>query len=537
MTTTMFTVWANTSGGASSTTVNITILEPVVDFIYTPNSLVLTRNESMNATSPVFGNDALAEEWGISPALPEGLNFTNGTISGTSLVNMTATVFTVYANNSGGSGVAFLTITVLEPVATVAYVPENITLTRGEDNASIVPILGGGMVASWSISPDLPEGMVFDNGSITGVPLVNSTNTTYTVMALNSGGMAFAFLNITVVEPVAVLAFNESFLGTRGETLFNATVNNTGGMVAIWEIEPALPPGITMEHGVLIGVSQVNLTVTTFTLWANNSGGSANITFTLEVLEPKAEISYGIEEFTLVNGISRGLIIPVIEGGVPASWSIEPALPAGLILANGYIVGIPMADLTTTTFTVYANNSGGTAFATFTLTIDQPTYFARYPVTRIVLDVNETLEPLEPLYYFGTNREPTWSISPELPAGMFFENGSLSGTPTEVSNMTNYTIMVTGEMLPVEFFLLLEVREEADFVVESIREPIDIEEFVLPEVEDEDTSFTMFWICPPLVFIILVLAAAAINNYLALTSTDEEDEEGEDEEEEGASSE
>ena len=74
----------------------------------------------------------------------------------------TATVFTIYANNSGGTGVAYLTITVLEPVATVVYVPENITLTRGEDNASIVPILGGGMVASWSISPELPEGMVFD---------------------------------------------------------------------------------------------------------------------------------------------------------------------------------------------------------------------------------------------------------------------------------------------------------------------------------------------------------------------------------------
>ena len=67
MTTTMFTVWANTSGGAASTTVNITVLEPVVDFIYNPNSLVLTRNETMSAASPVFGSDAMAEAWGISP--------------------------------------------------------------------------------------------------------------------------------------------------------------------------------------------------------------------------------------------------------------------------------------------------------------------------------------------------------------------------------------------------------------------------------------------------------------------------------------
>ena len=166
------------------------------------------------------------------------------------------------------------------------------------------------MVASWSISPELPEGMVFDNGSITGVPLVNSTNTTYTVMALNSGGVAFAFLNLTVVEPVAIVAFNESFLGIRGETLFNATVNNTGGMVATWEIEPALPKGVGLWDGWLWGTPSVNLSETTFTMWANNSGGSANTTFTLEVIEPVVIIDYPEAEVTLVNGVTVDVLFP-----------------------------------------------------------------------------------------------------------------------------------------------------------------------------------------------------------------------------------
>ena len=524
MTTTMFTVWANTSGGASSTTVNITILEPVVDFIYNPNSLVLTRNESMNATSPVFGNDALAEEWGISPALPEGLNFTNGTISGTPLVNLTATVFTVFANNSGGTGVAYLTITVLEPVATVVYVPENITLTRGEDNASIVPILGGGMVASWSISPDLPEGMVFDNGSITGVPLVNSTNTTYTVMALNSGGMAFAFLNITVVEPVAVLAFNESFLGTRGETLFNATVNNTGGMVATWAIEPALPEGVGLWNGWLYGTPSVNLSETTFTLWANNSGGSANITFTIEVIEPVVIIDYPEAEVTLVNGVTRGRIIPILSGGVADNWSIEPALPPGLTFVNGYIIGMATTNLSQTTYTVWANNSGGSASATFNLTVNQPTYYARYPVTRVVLDINETMPTLTPIYYFGDNQNPTWFISPTLPEGLLFQSGRISGTPTEVSNETNYTITVLGEMVPVELHVIIEVRAEANNTVESVRNETEVEQFVLPDPPEEE-SFDMYWLCFPLLLLLTLLGVAAINNFLALVKDDDEEEE------------
>jgi len=525
MTTKMFTVWANTTGGPSSTTINITILEPIVDFIYSPNSLVLTRNETMNATSPVFGTDAMAEQWGISPALPSGLNFTNGTISGTPDVNMTATVYTVWANNSGGSAAAYLTITILEPLATVVYVPENITLTRGEDNASIIPVLGGGMVASWSITPALPDGLVFDNGSITGVPLVNSTNTTYTVSATNSGGTALAFVNITVVEPVAVLAFNESFLAVRSETLLNATIANSGGFVASWAISPALPDGVQLWHGWLYGTPSENLSATSFTVWANNSGGSANLTFTLEVIEPTAIIVYPDSEITLVNGVSRGRIVPILDGGVPENWTIEPALPPGLIFVNGYIIGTATTNLSATTYTVWANNSGGAAFATFELTVNQPSFYARYPQTRIVLEVNETMPTLTPIYYFGDNQNPVWSIRPELPAGLQFENGRLSGIALEASNETNYTISVFGEMVPVELFVIIEVREEVNNTVESVRNQTDVDQFVLPEFEETDESFDMYWICFPVLLFVMLLGVVAINNFLAIVSKDEEDEE------------
>ncbi|MDP6200124.1 MAG: hypothetical protein QF531_05075, partial [Candidatus Poseidonia sp.] len=531
MTTTMFTVWANTSGGAASTTVNITILEPLVDFIYNPNSIILTRNETMSASSPMFGTDAKANEWSILPALPEGLNFTNGTVSGTPEVNMTATVFTVYANNSGGTSVAYLTITILEPVATVVYMPENITLTRGEDNASILPILGGGNIATWAISPELPLGMAFENGSITGVPLVNSTNTTYTVSALNSGGMAYAFLNITVVEPVAVLDFDERFDATRGETLLNATVNNTGGMVATWEVEPTLPEGLGLWDGWLYGTPTVNLSETTFTIWANNSGGSANITFTLEIIEPVVIIDYPEPEVTLVNGVTRGRIIPIVDGGMPESWSIEPALPPGLSFVNGAVVGVATTNFSTTTYTVWANNSGGVALATFNLTVNQPTFYARYPSTRVVLDVNQTMSDLRPIYYFGDNQNPVWSITPTLPEGLAFDNGRISGTPTEVSNETNYTITVLGEMVPVELFVIIEVRGETNNTVESVRNETEVEQFVLPE-PPEPESFDMYWLCFPLLLLLTLLGVAAINNFLALTAKDD-DEEEEDSENDG----
>jgi len=527
MTTTMFTVWGNTSGGASSTTVNITVLEPLVDFIYNPNAITLTRNTTMSPLTPVFGTDAMTEVWGITPALPTGLNFTNGTVSGTPLVNMTATVFTVYANNTAGTTLATLTITVLEPVATVVYMPENITLTRGEDNASIVPILGGGMAASWAINPDLPEGMVFENGSITGVPLVNSTKTTYTVSALNSGGMTLAFLNITVQEPVAILALNSTFLLTRGEDVLNETVNNTGGFVASWAVSPDLPAGVGLWDGVLYGIPTTNLTQTTFTLWANNSGGSVNITFTMTVIEPVTIVDYPDPEVVLVNGVSRGRIIPLLGGGVPQNWSIEPALPPGLTFVNGYIIGVATTNMSTTTYTVWANNSGGVALATFNLTVNQPTFYARYPMTRLLLDVNETMPTLSPLYYFGDNQNPVWTIHPALPEGLMFERGRISGTPTQVSNETNYTVRVTGEMVPVELFVIIEVLGAVNNTVESVRNESVVEQFVLPEIEESDDSFGMYWICFPLLLFVMLLGVAAINNFLALKAKEEDESEGE----------
>ena len=172
---------------------------------------------------------------------------------------------------------------------------------------------------------------------------------------------------------------------------------------------------------------------------------------------------------------------------------------------------------------MWANNSGGSAVATFNLTVNQPTFYARYPTTRVVLDVNETMPTLYPIYYFGANQNPVWSIAPALPNGLLFENGQISGTPTEASNETNYTITVLGEMVPLEFHVIIEVRGEANLTVESVRNATEVEQFTLPEPPQEE-SFDMYWVCFPLLLVITLLGVAAINNFLALTAKDEDEE-------------
>ncbi len=104
-----------------------------------------------------------------------------------------------------------------------------------------------------------------------------------------------------------------------------------------------------------------------------------------------------------------------------------------------------------------------------------------------------------------------------------FDNGTLSGTPTEPSNLTNYTVMVTGQMAPVEFHVLIEVRGEVNFTVPSIRNNTTEQVFNLPEPEVNDDSFDMYFICFPILLLLLLLGVAAINNFLALAKNDDDE--------------
>ena len=61
--------------------------------------------------------------------------------------------------------------------------PKHLSLTKDSAMTTVTPTSSGGTVVSWSISPSLPAGLVFDNttGAISGTPTVVSSSTSYTV--------------------------------------------------------------------------------------------------------------------------------------------------------------------------------------------------------------------------------------------------------------------------------------------------------------------------------------------------------------------
>ena len=186
MTTTEYTVWANNSGGSVSTTLNITILEPIVVLDYNPENLTLVRSIAMTDLHPIVTGGSV-ETWEIHPSIPAGLNFADGVLSGTPTVNMTLAMFTIYANTTGGSASHTINLTILEPGVILEYNPENQTMTRGVAMVTMTPTVTNGTAETWSIDPLLPSGLNFNNGVISGTPTVNMTVTMFTVWANTTG--------------------------------------------------------------------------------------------------------------------------------------------------------------------------------------------------------------------------------------------------------------------------------------------------------------------------------------------------------------
>ena len=434
-----FNITASNSGGTIYAIINITIVEAAPTLDYDPDNYTFIRNTSITDIVPVYTPLNLIDSWEISPGLPNGLVFDNGTISGTPTVNMTITEFTIWANNTGGSASANINITIVEPTGSFAYMPADINMTRGQAINPLSPNYNGGAIENWSIYPQLPAGLIFDNGTISGTPTVNSTKVNYTVYANNSGGSVTAIISITINEPVASIIYvpderNE----TRTISMTPWFPQVTGGEVETWEIYPALPNGLTFVDGMISGVATVNSTRTSYTVWANNSGGSASTMINLTVVEPVVQLSYPNYELILVRDTTMTSLMPQLSGGEAETWEIYPDLPAGINFTDGMLWGTPIVNSTRTMYTVYANNTGGTTNVSLNITVLEPSANIVYDPVNLVLTRGEAMEPAIPDVDGGAIEE--WGIHPELPNGLVFDNGTIYGTPTVNMTITNYII-------------------------------------------------------------------------------------------------
>ena len=318
LTNTTFTITARNSGGTNTTTITIVVNDEVPTIAYSPNDLDLTNNtvSSDLPLSPTITGSGEITSWEINATLPAGLTFetSNGTIWGTPSELWTQTAYTVWANNTGGSAVAYLNITVVDELPTIAYSPNDLNMTNNTASSDLPlspTVTGSGEFTSWAINASLPSGLTFEtsNGTIWGTPTELWTQTAYTVWANNTGGSAVAYLNITVVDQVpSSVSYSPVDLTLTNNTAssdlpLSPTITGSGEITS-WEINASLPSGLTFEtsNGTIWGTPTELWTQTAYTVWANNTGGSAVAYLNITVVDQvPSSVSYSPADLTLTN--------------------------------------------------------------------------------------------------------------------------------------------------------------------------------------------------------------------------------------------
>lgn len=255
---------------------------PPQNLTITQSSLTAFKN---TAITPIrvdyFGN---ISRFRISRDLPNGLslNEETGIISGTPLETINETQYIITVFNEVGFSTINFRLTVLDELPeNLSYSNNNTIAIRGTSINSLVPSSTGGTITSYSITPNLPQGLSFNTstGVISGTPLENKELTQYTITGSNNRGSVQTQVNITIngFAPNN-LSYNVDSYKT-GDRI--TLIPNYTGDASEFSINPALPSGLNINTNGIIQGKILEEIDENFIVTATNEFGSTSYNLNL----------------------------------------------------------------------------------------------------------------------------------------------------------------------------------------------------------------------------------------------------------------
>ena len=139
-----------------------------------------------------------------------------------------------------------------------------------------------------------------------------------------------------------------------------------------FSVVPPLPTGLTMDptSGRITGSASTSAAVAEYVVTVGDTSGTATASLRLGVSPATSAIEYSSPVVASVG--SRLTVTPGVIATGPATFTVAPALPAGLTLdrATGTISGQPLAAHVVADYVVSLTDANGTVSSTIRLVVD-----------------------------------------------------------------------------------------------------------------------------------------------------------------------
>jgi hypothetical protein len=312
---------------------------------------------------------------------------------------------------------------------------------------------GGLPPYTWSVTPDLPDGLSFDTttGAITGTPgKVGTSSHTFTLHdSLSPPQTVQRSLTLTINPTSAVLLITTTSLpgGTVGQ-VYTQPVHATGITGALtWSINVGTPPqGLSLNSttGVISGTPTVAGTSSFTVLVTDTAAQMATQALSILITPPSPPT-------ITTTSLPGGTVGQAYDEGLQATggtgtlvWSLSGgSLPANLTLSSaGTISGTP-TNTGTSNFTVMVTDA-------LAQSVTQPLSIAVSAALTITTtslpDASVGHSYSKTLQRSGGVSPFIWSVTPALPTGLSLNTstGKISGTPAAGTAGT-YSLTLTVE--------------------------------------------------------------------------------------------
>ncbi len=422
-----------TDANSCTKTQSVTITQPVSALSNTFSQTNVSCFGGSNGTATVVasgGTGAYSYSWSPSGG-------TSATASG--LITGTYTCTITDANNCTKTQSVIIT----QPTTTITINNANLpNATVGVAYSQTLTQTGLVGTPIWSVSAGaLPTG--FTLNASTGVIDGTTTSTTTANFTVSvTDGICFQTRVYSIVIGCPTMTFTNTTAPaavTNCPYWLNASASNASS----YGVFPVLPAGLSLNTltGIISGSFPVATASNTYTVTAIQGSCSVTQNYTFAV---------GCATFINTNAtdfiVGAGGLIDIRTTanliGYSYAYSINPALPTGLVIVDGKISGVCLFTVPATTYAVTATNNGTNCNITqnYTFAVICPT---------IVFGTTAAANPVVgSAYWFsigiaGANYSTsTISINPSLPAGLNLIGGIIRGTPAVSAPPTTYAITV-----------------------------------------------------------------------------------------------